>query len=78
MLVHGDIDNNVHPGNTIRVANALIRANKRFDLMILPGQRHGFTDMNEYFFYRMADYFSEWLLKESEREEVDIPYLNND
>ena len=78
MLVHGDIDNNVHPGNTIRVANALIRANKRFDMMILPGQRHGFTDMNEYFFYRMADYFSEWLLKESEREEVDIPYLNND
>lgn len=78
MLVHGDIDNNVHPGNTIRVANALIRANKRFDMLILPGQRHGFSDMNEYFFYRMADYFSEWLLKESEREEVDIPYLNND
>ena len=78
MLVHGDIDNNVHPGNTIRVANALIKANKRFDMLILPGQRHGFGDMNEYFFYRMADYFSEWLLKESERSEVNIPYLNND
>lgn len=37
MLVHGDIDNNVHPGNTIRVVNALIRANKRFDMLILPG-----------------------------------------
>ena len=78
MLVHGDIDNNVNPANTIRVVNALIRANKRFDLLILPGQRHGFGDMNEYFFYRLADYFSEWLLGESEREEVDIKELNND
>ena len=78
MLVHGDIDNNVNPANTIRVVNALIRANKRFDLLILPGQRHGFGDMNEYFFYRLADYFSEWLLGESERKEVDIKELNND
>ena len=39
MLVHGDIDNNVHPGNTIRVVNALIRANKRFDMLILPEQQ---------------------------------------
>ena len=78
MLVHGDIDNNVNPANTIRVVNALIRANKRFDLLILPGQRHGFGDMNEYFFWRLADYFSEWLLGESERAEVDVKELNND
>jgi len=78
MLVHGDIDNNVNPANTIRVVNALIRANKRFDLLILPGQRHGFGDMNEYFFYRLADYFSEWLLGDSERDEVDVRELNND
>jgi Dipeptidyl aminopeptidases/acylaminoacyl-peptidases len=78
MLVHGDIDNNVNPANTIRVVNALIRANKRFDLLILPGQRHGFGDMNEYFFWRMADYFSEWLLGSSRRGEVDIKELNND
>lgn len=62
MLTHGDIDNNVHPANTIRVANALIKANKRFDLILLPGQRHGYGDMTEYFFWRMADYFSEHLL----------------
>ena len=78
MLVHGDIDNNVNPANTIRVVNALIRANKRFDLLILPGQRHGFGDMNEYFFWRLADYFSEWLLGDSERSEVDVKELNND
>ena len=45
MLVHGDIDNNVHPGNTLRVADALIRAGKRFDMLLLPQQRHGFGDM---------------------------------
>ena len=78
MLVHGDIDNNVHPANTIRVVNALIRANKRFDMLILPGQRHGFGDMNEYFFWRMADYYCEWLMGASKRNEVDIREMNND
>ena len=77
LLVHGDIDENVHPGCTLRVVDALIRANKRFDMLLLPGQRHGFGDMNEYFFWRMADYFSEHLLGERERT-TDIPQLNND
>ena len=76
--MHGDIDNNVHPANTIRVVNALIRANKRFDMLILPGQRHGFGDMNEYFFWRLADWFSEYLLGESQSDRVDIVQLNND
>lgn len=78
MLVHGDIDNNVHPANTIRVVNALIRANKRFDMLILPGQRHGFGDMNEYFFWRMADYYCEWLMGSSKRDELNIKEMNND
>ena len=78
LLVHGDIDNNVHPANTVRVVNALIRANKRFDMLLLPGQRHGFGDMNEYFFWRMADYFSEYLLGSSQMEKTDIVQLNND
>ena len=78
MLVHGDVDNNVHPANTIRVVNALIKANKRFDMLLLPGQRHGFGDMNEYFFWRMADYYSEWLIGDSQRSKVDIVQLNND
>jgi dipeptidyl aminopeptidase/acylaminoacyl peptidase len=41
LLIHGEIDNNVHPANTLRVVNALIKANKRFDMLILPTQRHG-------------------------------------
>ena len=72
MLVHGDIDNNVHPGNTIRVVNTLIRANKRFDMLILPGQRHGFGNMDEYFYWRMVDFFSEHLKGQKETS-VDIP-----
>ena len=67
LLFHGDVDNNVHPANSIRMANALIRANKRFDFVLLPGQRHGFGDMTEYFFWRMADYFSEHLLGDADR-----------
>ena len=72
LLVHGDIDNNVHPGNTMRVVEALIRAGKRFDMLMLPKQRHGFGDMNEYFYWRLVDYFSEHLRGESEVS-VDIP-----
>ena len=45
---------------------------------MLPGQRHGYGNMNEYFFYRMADYFSEWLLGDSQRSRPDIRQLNND
>jgi dipeptidyl-peptidase 4 len=79
MLSHGDIDNNVHPANTIRMANALIRANKRFDLVILPGQRHGYGDMTEYFFWRQADYFAEHLLGDKTgRSETDIEEMNKE
>jgi dipeptidyl aminopeptidase/acylaminoacyl peptidase len=72
MLSTGDIDNNVHPGNTIRVVNALIRANKRFDLVILPGQRHGYGDMTEYFFWKMADYFGRYLIGDLSERPVDV------
>ena len=72
LLIHGDIDNNVHPGNTMRVVEALIRAGKRFDMLMLPKQRHSFGDMNEYFYWRLVDYFSEHLRGESEKT-VDIP-----
>jgi len=77
MLSHGDIDNNVHPANTMRMANALIKANKRFDLVVLPGQRHGYGDMTEYFFWLMGDYFSKWLLGDFSQT-VDITEMNRE
>lgn len=64
LLVHGDMDNNVHPANTIRLADALIKANKRFDMLILPGKRHAFMDYQPYFTQRMWDYFAEHLLND--------------
>lgn len=77
MLTTGDIDNNVHPANTIRMANALIKANKRFDIFNFPGQRHAYTDMNEYFFWLLADYYSKWLIGDFSQP-VDIVELNRD
>jgi dipeptidyl-peptidase 4 len=77
MLTTGDIDNNVNPANTIRMVNALIRANKRFDFMMLPGQRHPYTDMSEYFFYLLADYYSKWLLGDFSQP-VDIEQMNRE
>ncbi len=78
MLSTGDIDNNVHPAGTIRVANALIKANKRFDLLILPGQRHSNGDMEEYFFWRMADYFTEHLMGDKSGRPVDMEEMNRE
>jgi dipeptidyl aminopeptidase/acylaminoacyl peptidase len=62
LLTHGDMDNNVHPAGTIRLANALIRANKRFDLFMFPGQPHSYGPMQGYFNTMMMEYFAEHLL----------------
>ena len=78
LLVTGDMDNNVHPANTTRVVDALIRANKRFEMLYLPGDRHGFETKDEYFFWKMADFFSKHLLGEAKESEVDIKEMNND
>ena len=78
LLSTGDIDNNVHPGNTIRVVNALTKANKRFDLVLLPGQRHAYTDMTEYFFWRMADYFSRYLIGDESSRPVAIEEMDRE
>jgi dipeptidyl-peptidase 4 len=71
LLIHGDMDNNVHPGNTLRVADALIKANKRFDLMIVPGQSHTYGEDTPYLDRMMWYYFAEYLLNDY-RTNVDI------
>jgi len=72
LIATGDIDNNVHPANSIRMVEALIKANKRFDFLLLPGQRHAFGNMTEYFFWKMADYFAEHLLHDSKSKDADL------
>src|SRR5262249_4462218 len=77
MLITGDIDNNVHPSNTYRLADALIRANKRFDMMVLPGQRHGYTTDGEYVTWLRADYFAKHLLGDYDQS-IDISEINRE
>ncbi len=63
LLVHGDMDDNVHPAHTIQIINALIQANKDFDMLLLPNQAHGFRGpANRYFTRKRWDYFIEHLL----------------
>ena len=76
LLATGDVDNNVHPAGTIRMVNAFMKANKRFDFMLFPGSRHGFRD-REYWFWRKADYFSKHLLG-VETNFVDLVEMNRD
>jgi dipeptidyl aminopeptidase/acylaminoacyl peptidase len=72
LLVHGDMDNNVHHAGTIRLADALIRANKRFDLFVMPGQAHGYGQMQTYFNRMLYEYFSEGLLGDYYRGGAEI------
>jgi dipeptidyl-peptidase 4 len=72
LLVHGDMDNNVHPAGTVRLADALIRANKRFDYMVMPGKAHGFANYQPYFTRLMMEYFAEHLIGDYYREFAEI------
>ncbi len=60
LLITGDMDINVHMAHTIRLADALIKANKRFDLMILPGADHGLA--GDYYLNLIRYYFVENLM----------------
>jgi len=77
LISTGDIDNNVHPGNTLRLADALIKANKRFDFVVLPGQRHAYGPEAEYFSWIRADYFCKYLLGDFDQS-VDMWELNRE
>src|SRR4029079_8465952 len=41
LLMFGELDTNVDPASTMQVVNALVKANKDFELLIIPGQGHG-------------------------------------
>lgn len=62
LLAHGTLDDNVPPYNTLLVVDALIKANKDFDLLMLPNQRHGYGNASNYMTRRRWDYFVRYLL----------------
>ena len=62
LLAHGTLDDNVPPNNTTLVVEALIKANKDFDLLMLPNQAHGYGTMSPYMMRRRWDYFVKHLM----------------
>ena len=63
LLEHGDIDDNVHPVETMRFVDALMKANKNFDMLFVPNMFHGESgDHALYLVRRRWDYFVQYLL----------------
>ncbi len=62
LLAHGTMDPNVPPNNTLLVVDALIKANKDFDLLMLPNQLHGYGRDSNYMTRRRWDYFVRYLM----------------
>src|SRR5687767_13815989 len=75
LLVHGELDDDVHPSQTLQLVDALVAANRDFDLLLLPNANHNFSDPRggrdmahgashalRYFLRRRWDYFVTHLL----------------
>lgn len=72
LLVHGGLDDNVNPSATFKMAEALVKADKEFDLLILPSQRHGYRgETSRYFTKKRWNYFVEHLAGKEPIWEVD-------
>ena len=72
LLAHGGMDDNVPPYSTYLVVDALIKANKDFDLLVLPQQRHGFGSDTNYMMRRRWDYFVKHLMGAEPPKEYQI------
>ncbi|MFN8860502.1 MAG: DPP IV N-terminal domain-containing protein [Gemmatimonas sp.] len=62
LLAHGTMDDNVPPDNTLLVVDALIKAGKDFDLLMIPNAAHGFGAASNYMMRRRWDYFVQHLM----------------
>ncbi|MEZ5306450.1 MAG: DPP IV N-terminal domain-containing protein [Pyrinomonadaceae bacterium] len=72
LLAHGGFDNNVPPYNTYLVVDALVKANKDFDLIIFPNARHGYGQDSGYMTRKRWDYFVTHLLGKTPPKEYKI------
>jgi dipeptidyl aminopeptidase/acylaminoacyl peptidase len=61
LLIHGTMDDNVPPNNTLLVVDALMQANKDFDLLMIPNAKHGYREATPYVTRRRWDYFVRYL-----------------
>ncbi|WP_439132014.1 S9 family peptidase [Polaribacter sp.] len=70
LLVHGTGDDNVHVQNSYRMINALIDANKQFDMHIVPDRAHGIRkgkNVRLNLFTKMTNYVEEHLIEKSNK-----------
>ncbi len=58
LLIHGELDDNVHPANTLRIVDELIKADKDFDFLLIPNKHHQLSDM-PYYQRRVLQYLAE-------------------
>jgi dipeptidyl aminopeptidase/acylaminoacyl peptidase len=72
LLAHGTMDTNVPPYQTMLIADALIKANKDFDLLMIPNSNHGYGAASNYMMRRRWDYFVKWLLHVEPPTGVDL------
>ncbi len=72
LLAHGNMDDNVPPSNTYLVVDALIKANKDFDLVIFPNAHHGYGADSLYMMRRRWDYFVKNLMGAEPPKEYEI------
>jgi dipeptidyl aminopeptidase/acylaminoacyl peptidase len=61
LLIHGELDDNAYPYNTMRLADALIKADKDFDMVLIPGVEHALIGRMHYLYRRTWDYFVQHL-----------------
>lgn len=72
LLAHGTLDDNVPPDNTLLVVDALMKANKDFDLLMIPNARHGYGAQSNYMMRRRWDYFVTHLMGATPPKEYQI------
>jgi len=75
LLAHGSMDNNVPLNNTLLVVDALIKANKDFDLLIIPNVAHGYAEASQYMTRRRWDYFVRYLAGNTPPHEYQLKSL---
>jgi dipeptidyl-peptidase 4 len=71
LLTHGTMDDNVPPSSTLLLVDALIKANKDFDLLLMPNRRHGYA-AEPYMIRRRWDYFVRNLLGAEPPQEYEL------